>query len=68
MKIIKQVELENTDGHSKFWRGTLLADDTVICEWGKIGYEPSSKSFPGAGASFLEKKEAEKIKKGYQYV
>jgi predicted DNA-binding WGR domain protein len=67
-KIIKQCKLENTtEGHFKFWNGTLYDDNTVITEWGKIDCSnPSSKEFPNAGIEFLEKKMTEKLKKGYK--
>lgn len=57
----------STDGvqHNKVWHGELYDNDTVITKWGRVGYDLQSKEFPGAGESFLMKKEAEKIKKGY---
>lgn len=69
MKLIRKVEMQNTeDGHSKIWIGHLFDNDLVVTEWGKIGYDTQSKSFEKAGEEFLEKKIAEKIKKGYEIV
>ncbi len=69
MKLIKKIEMENTsDGHSKIWIGHLFDNNLVVTEWGKIGYDTQSKSFPDAGEEFLNKKVAEKTKKGYELV
>ena len=64
--IVKEIRMENTSkGHSKMWIGYLYKDDTVVTEWGKIGYEMQSKEFPDAGKAFFDKKVKEKEKKGY---
>lgn len=51
--------------HNKVWYGELFDNGDVRTRWGRIGLGEQSKMFPGAGQSFLKKKEAEKIKKGY---
>jgi poly [ADP-ribose] polymerase len=56
---------ESAAGHNKVWIGELHDDDSVITKWGRVGYDMQSKTFPGAGESFLLKKEKEKLKKGY---
>ena len=69
MKLLKKIELECIDeNHCKRWKGYLFDNDTVETQWGRIDGPLQSKSFPNAGADFLEKKVAEKIKKGYQVV
>jgi len=69
-KEIKKIELTNTtEGHSKWWTGTLFDDNSVVTEWGKIGSVNGSKEFPFATTEeanvFLVKKSGEKIRKGY---
>ncbi len=57
------------ESSSKQWMGHLFDNGLVVTEWSRIGAEVTqSKSFPNAGADFLEKKVAEKIKKGYEIV
>lgn len=53
--------------HNKCWHGELYDNGDVITRWGRVGYDLQSKTFPGAGESFLLKKKAEKMsgKKGY---
>lgn len=69
MKLLRKITLENTeDGHFKEWVGELYDDDTVITRWGIIGNDLNSKMFPNAGEEFLNKKEKEKLRKGYQPV
>ncbi len=69
MKLIKKVEMHNvSDGHCKQWIGHLFDNNLVVTEWGKLGYDTQSKSFPNAGLDFLEKKVKEKEKKGYEMV
>lgn len=53
------------ENHNKVWIGELHDDDTVVTKWGRVGYDLQSKSFPGAGESFLRRKEREKLNKGY---
>jgi poly [ADP-ribose] polymerase len=62
-KLLIYVEAE--ENSSKFWRGDVYEDGTVHCEWGRVGNtNPQSKTFSG-GSSYLNKKVAEKKKKGY---
>ncbi len=69
MKLIRKIELECVDGeHFKGWVGELYDDDTVITRWGRIGADYQSKMFPNVGELFLNKKENEKLKKGYEPV
>ncbi len=70
MKLIKKIEMECiNDDSCKMWVGHLFDNGLVVTEWSRIGADTTqSKSFPNAGADFLEKKVAEKIKKGYQVV
>lgn len=72
-EVIKHVRyvMSNIDNNNnKFWYGTQYDDNTVKCEWGRIGAKISSttKSF-GAdyqAEAFLVKKGNEKEKKGYR--
>jgi predicted DNA-binding WGR domain protein len=72
MKLIRKITLENTqDGHFKRWIGELYDDDTVITRWGRAELDDDtfqSKMFPKAGENFLNKKEREKLGKGYEPV
>lgn len=69
MKIIKKVNMENTeDNHSKQWTGILFDNDDVLVSWGPIGGNESSKPHEKVGAEFLDKKAKEKEKKGYVIV
>jgi len=68
MAIIEQKRLiltEVGDNCNKFWEVDLHDNGDVVTRWARIGYNPQSKSFPGAGKSFLEKKMKEKKCKGY---
>ena len=53
------------DNVDKFWEITLYDNDDVMSEWGRQGKNPQSKTWPGVGRSFMEKKISEKNKKGY---
>lgn len=67
-KVIKEIRLILADigaNSNKFWTGKLFDDNTVITEWGRVGKTAQSKTFPGRGQAFLEKKKFEKEKKGY---
>lgn len=70
MKLIRKITLENTqDNHFKVWHGELYDNDDVITRWGAIHADVlQSKMFPKAGKDFLNKKEHEKLKKGYKPV
>lgn len=65
--VVKKVNLIKSDvgnNNNKFWRGTLFDNGDVLCEWGRVGDSGQSKTFPGAGQSFLEKKVSEKKRDG----
>ncbi len=69
MKIVRYIHLINiNNGHQKEWHGKLFENDDVITEWGKINTTLQSKLFPGVGEEFLNKKEKEKLNKGYEPV
>ena len=51
--------------NNKFWNVTLYDNDDVMSEWGRQGKTSQSKTWPGVGRSFMEKKIEEKNKKGY---
>ena len=69
MKVIKTVHLQYIDETSdKVWEGTLYENDDVLCAWGRYGNTLQSKLFPKAGEAFLDKKQNEKLKKGYEIV
>jgi len=64
-KTIKLIFADIADNHNKWWQGELFDDGTVVTTWGRVGKGTQTKSFPGAGESFLNKKEREKLNKGY---
>jgi predicted DNA-binding WGR domain protein len=64
-KTITLIYADIGDNHNKVWIGELHDNDDVITKWGRVGYDMQSKTFSGAGESFLLKKEKEKLKKGY---
>jgi len=51
--------------NNKYWNVTLYENNDVISEWGRQGKTKQSKTWPGAGRSFMEAKIREKNKKGY---
>ncbi len=57
--------INQTENHNKFWDITLLDNNDVIIEWGKISNPPQSKVYRAAGDDFFIKKTEEKTKKGY---
>lgn len=61
---VNLIKSDPVNNNNKFWRGTLFSDNTVLCEWGRVGDTGQSKTFPGAGRSFLDKKVAEKKRAG----
>lgn len=70
MAIAKSITLIMADvgeNSNKIWIGELHDNGDVITRWGRVGYDQQSKTFPGAGESFLMKKEREKTNKGYVY-
>ena len=50
---------------NKYWNVILYDNDDVVSEWGRQGKTKQSKTWHGVGRSFMEKKIAEKNKKGY---
>lgn len=57
------------DNNNKYWEGILFENDDVKCRWGRVGAtRGQEKTFPGVGATYLEKKLREKTKKGYKEV
>ena len=62
---IRLILVEAVSNNNKWWTGRLFDNGDVITLWGRVGYDGDSKTFPGAGADFLRKKEREKAKKGY---
>ena len=53
------------NNNNKYWNVTLYDNDDVMSEWGRQGKTKQSKTWHGVGRSFMEKKIAEKDKKGY---
>ena len=63
MSTVKKIHLIKSDpvnNNNKFWRGSLMDNGDVLCEWGRVGDIGQSKMFPNAGESFLERKVREK--------
>lgn len=56
----KYIKSDIENNNNKFWYIKLFDDGTVITEWGRVGDSGQSKTFPGVGVSFLEKKCREK--------
>lgn len=54
------------DNNNKFWEAVLMDDDTVVCNWGRVGTTGQTKTFPGAGQKYIDSKIREKEKKGYK--
>lgn len=54
--------------NNKYWNVTLYDNGDVFSEWGRQGHSArtQSKTWPGAGRSFMDKKIREKEKKGYR--
>lgn len=68
MKAIKTVKLifsEADENKNKVWIGTLFDNGDVETKWGRIGNSLQSKQFSSVGSHYLDKKAAEKRKKGY---
>ena len=62
---IRLILVEVGVNSNKFWTGRLYDNGDAETLWGRVGYSGDSKMFPGAGRTFLEKKQREKEKKGY---
>jgi len=56
----KYIKSDVNNNNNKWWTIQLFDDDTVITKWGRVGDAGQSKTFPGAGVGFLEKKCREK--------
>lgn len=56
----KYIKSDVNNNNNKWWTIQLLDDNTVITKWGRVGDVGQSKTFPGAGVGFLEKKCREK--------
>ena len=56
----KYIKSDVNNNNNKFWYIELYDDNTVITKWGRVGDTGQSKTFPGAGVGFLEKKCREK--------
>ena len=56
----KYIKSDVGNNNNKFWTGILYSDNSVETKWGRVGDVGQSKMFPGAGASFLDKKCREK--------
>lgn len=61
---INLIKSDTSKNNNKFWTGSLMNNDDVLCEWGRIGETGQSKTFSKVGRSFLDKKVAEKKKDG----
>jgi poly [ADP-ribose] polymerase 2/3/4 len=69
MAIVKEIRLIMSDvdaNCNKHWTGQLFDNGDIKTIWGRVGKTEDSKIFPGAGEKFLEKKRAEKVRKGYR--
>ena len=65
--LVEKVHLIKSDpekNNNKFWIGELYDDNTVVCRWGRVGDTGQTKTFSGAGKSFLDKKVNEKKRSG----
>lgn len=56
----KYIKSDVGNNNNKFWYIELLDNNDVITRWGRVGDTGQSKTFPGAGVDFLEKKCREK--------
>ena len=56
--------LENNN--NKFWNIRLFDDNSCETQWGRVGENGQSKTFPGASLAFFESKCREKEHKGYK--
>lgn len=62
---MKTIYLENTNGHSKFYRMTEISASEWVAEYGKIGNSPQRTTY---SMSEWNTKYREKIRKGYKEV
>jgi len=56
--------------HNKFYRIELFDNDDVLGKWGRVGYGNKSqeKMYPGIGRHGMQRKMAEKDRKGYKEI
>jgi poly [ADP-ribose] polymerase 2/3/4 len=74
MKTIESIQLicveQGESNHNKFWKASLKEDFSVLVEWGRVGKsaQTQEKNFSNESQakSFIEKKQREKEKKGYE--
>ncbi|MGI9568842.1 MAG: WGR domain-containing protein, partial [Desulfobulbia bacterium] len=73
MNLVKEVKLIMSDisnNNNKFWKGRLYDNASVELVWGRVGKNEQSKvkdfSSQYAAESFLDNKQREKERKGYQ--
>jgi poly [ADP-ribose] polymerase 2/3/4 len=67
-EIVEEVRLIFSDvvgNNNKVWYGALLKNRDVYTEWGRVGKNMQTKTYPRAGADKLWEKEREKRNKGY---
>jgi predicted DNA-binding WGR domain protein len=50
------VQTNIQENANKFWEGTLMPNNDVVCRWGRVGSAGQSKTFPGAGRAMLDRK------------
>jgi poly [ADP-ribose] polymerase 2/3/4 len=66
------VEQVGGENHNKFWSATVMDDNSVLVEWGRVGKTAQSqiKTFSSVDSarSFVHKKRNEKEKKGYEEI
>lgn len=56
----KYIKSDVNNNNNKWWTIQLLDSGDCITSWGRVGDAGQSKTFPGAGVGFLEKKCREK--------
>jgi len=56
----KYIKSDVNNNNNKWWTVQLFDNGDVITKWGRVGDTGQSKTFPGAGVGFLEKKCREK--------
>jgi predicted DNA-binding WGR domain protein len=59
------VEQNDEENSNKYWNIELHDNGNVVTTWGRTGVTKNSKTFPGAGEKFYQKKIREKEKGGY---
>ena len=62
---VRLIYVDVSGNNNKFWEGVLYDNDDVETRWGRVGKNPQTKSFPGKGRGYLDKKQKEKERKGY---